>query len=206
VHYLRDFRTNVYNFDPFLQNVCQPEEFNFNSIPAFIPPSQDSSLHAAAVQFDSKFVSSTSSIAPSMSHFYFLISALRPMNLGSRFTGAFEDEPHTFTQMSRAPVGVNLRPHRVNGRMVRSLVAEKAVDAEEKPTVLMQLGNVLEKLLTHSKTDFERMRIGATAPYKPKAEETYNYLHVNLDENNNKYFILFLGFKVAAEISARLSR
>ena len=191
---MRDFRTNVYNFDPFLQNICQPEDFNFDSIPTFIPPSQDSSLHSAAVQFDSKFVSSTSSIAPSMSHFYFLISALRPMNLSSRFTGAFEDEPQTFTQMCRAPVGINLRPHSVNGRMVRSLVAEKAADAEEKPTILMQLGNVLEKLLTHSKADFERMRKGALNPYKPKAEETYNYLQVRLIDKIRCFFTIFLGF------------
>ena len=163
VHYLRDYRTNVYNFDPFLRNICQPDEFNFDSIPTFIPPSLDTSLHAAAARYDSKFVSSTSSIAPSMSHFYFLISALKPMNLSARFTGAFEDEPQTFTQMCRAPVGVHLRPHSIDGRILHSLVAEKTAEADEKPTILMQLGNVLEKLLTHSKADFERMIKGATS-------------------------------------------
>ncbi len=195
----------MYNFDPFLQSICQPEDFNFDSIPTFIPPSRDSSLQAAAVQFDSKFVSSTSSIAPSMSHFYFLISALRPMNLSSRFTGAFEEEPHTFTQMCRAPVGVNLRPHSVNGRMVRSLVAEKTADADEKPTILMQLGNVMEKLLTHSKSDFERMRKDAVNPYIPKPEETYNYLQVTTIICANSFFYC-LGVEIVVEKSARLSR
>ena len=182
VHVLRDWRTNVYNFDPFLRNISQPDEFNFDSIPKFIPPSSDTSLQRAAAKFASKFVSSTSSIAPSMSHFYFLISKLKPMNLSSRFTGEFEDEPQTFTQMCRSPVGVLLRPHQMssNGPFIRSLVTEKAVKEEdEKPTILMQLGNVMEKLLTHNKSDFEGMLKGASKPFQPKSEETYNYLQVS---------------------------
>lgn len=178
IHYLRDPRTNVYNYDPFLRNICQPEEFNFDSIPKFIPPSQDSSLQKAAAKHSSKFVSSTSSIAPSMSHFYFLLSRLKPMNLSSRFTGDFEDEPQTFTQMVRSPVGVHLRPHILDGvTSIRSLVTEKK-ETEEKPNILMQLGNVLEKLLTNTKGDFERMLKGASNPFVPKQEETYNYLQV----------------------------
>ena len=180
VHYLRDPRTNVYNYDPFLRNLCQPEEFNFDSIPKFIPPSQDTNLHKAAAKHSTKFVSSTSSIAPSMSHLYFLISRLKPMNLSNRFTGEFEDEPQTFTQLSRSPVGVHLRPHSLNdfGRTVRSIVAEKAQKEDDKPTILMQLGNVIEKLLTHSKIEFERMLKGVSNPYQPKSDETYNYLQV----------------------------
>jgi hypothetical protein len=181
IHYLRDPRTNVYNYDPFLRNLCQPDEFNFDTIPKFIPPSQDTNLHKAAVKYSSKFVSSTSSIAPSMSHFYFLISRLKPMNLSNRFTGEFEDEPQTFTQMCRSPVGVHLRPHNLNesGVMIRSVVTEKSIKEDEKPTVLMQLGNVMEKLLTHSKTDFESMLKGTLKPFLSKAEETYNYLQTS---------------------------
>lgn len=180
VHYLRDPRTNVYNYDPFLRNICQPDEFNFDSIPKFVPPSQDTNLHKAAAKHSSKFVSSTSSIAPSMSHFYFLISKLKPMNLSSRFTGEFEDEPQTFTQMCRSPVGVHVRPHSLGETLVRSLVTEKADKEDEiKPNILMHLGNILEKLLTNTKNDFERMLKGSSNPFQPKSEETYNYLQVN---------------------------
>jgi hypothetical protein len=104
------------------------------------------------------------------------------MNLSSRFTGEFEDEPQTFTQMCRSPVGVHLRPHRLSprGPIIRSLVTEKAIKEEEdKPNILMQLGNVMEKLLTHPKSDFEGMLRGASNPFKPKSEETYNYLQVS---------------------------
>lgn len=102
------------------------------------------------------------------------------MNLSSRFTGEFEDEPQTFTQMCRSPVGVHLRPHSLSdsGTVVRSLVTEKALKEEDKPNILMQLGNVIEKLLTHSKSDFEGMLKGASKPFTPKSEETYNYLQV----------------------------
>lgn len=200
VHYLRDPRTNVYNYDPFLRNISQPDEFNFDSIPKFIPPSQDNHLHKSAAKYSSKFVSSTSSIAPSMSHFYFLISRLKPMNLSSRFTGEFEDEPQTFTQMCRSPVGVHLRPHSLNdsGIVVRSLVTEKATKEEDKPTVLMQLGNVIEKLLTHSKSDFEGMLKGANKPFTPKSEETYNYLQVSRCNILNIIYSLRLDFKLLA--------
>ena len=103
------------------------------------------------------------------------------MNFSNRFTGEFEDEPQTFTQMCRSPVGVHLRPHNLNeaGLMVRSLVTEKALKEDEKPTVLMQLGNILEKLLTHSKADFESMLKGTLKPFVPKTQECYNYLHVS---------------------------
>lgn len=194
VHLLRDPRTNVYNYDPFLKSISQPEEFNFDTIPKFVPPSLDKSLHAAAHKFESKFVSSTSSIAPSMSHFYFLISGLKAMNLSSRFTGGFEDEPQTFTQMCRSPTGVHLRPHRLTnseggtGGLIRSLVTEKA-SVKEEPTILMQLGNVMEKLLTHSKNEFEGMLKGASKPFIPKSEETYNYLQVSF---NSIILIIYL--------------
>lgn len=191
VHYLRDPRTNVYNYDPFLRNLCQPDEFNFDSIPKFIPPSQDTNLHRAAAKYSSKFVSSTSSIAPSMSHFYFLLGRLKPMNLSRRFTGDFEDEPQTFTQMCRSPVGVHLRPHQLGDSFVRSLVTEKQTKEDEKPNVLMHLGNVMEKLMTHSKSEFEGMYKGASNPFTPKSEETYNYLHVMYLEYS-RLFICFV--------------
>lgn len=103
------------------------------------------------------------------------------MDLSNRFTGCFEDEPQTFTQMCRSPLGVYIRPHTTNSSgntIIRSLVAEKGGVEEEKPTILMQLGNVLEKALTHPKQDFERMLKGVSDPYIPKEEETYNYLQV----------------------------
>ena len=191
MHLLRDPRTNVYNYDPFLKSISQPEEFNFDAIPKFVPPSLDKSLHAAAHKFESKFVSSTSSIAPSMSHFYFLISGLKAMNLSNRFTGGFEDEPQTFTQMCRSPTGIHLRPHRLNNSegLIRSIVTEKAI-VKEEPTILMQLGNIMEKLLTHSKNEFEGMLKGASKPFIPKNEETYNYLQVTFCYLFCYFFIL----------------
>lgn len=175
---MRDYRTNVYNFDPFLRNISQPDEFNFASVPKFIPPSEDAKLLATAARHAINYVSSTSSISPTLSQLYFLISRLKGMNLSGRFTGTFDDEPQTYTQMSRAPIGVLLRPHRNphNSSVIRSVVAEKASPEDEKPNVLMQLGNVLEKLLTHSQHEFEHMLKGALKPYQAKESETYSYL------------------------------
>lgn len=41
VHFLKDPRTNVYNFDPYLENVTQPDEFEFSLLNDFVPASKD---------------------------------------------------------------------------------------------------------------------------------------------------------------------
>jgi hypothetical protein len=41
VHVLRDARTNMYNFDPYLQKITQPEEFDFSLLNEFLPASKD---------------------------------------------------------------------------------------------------------------------------------------------------------------------
>ncbi len=89
IHYLRDYRTNVYNFDPILRNITQPEDFNLNSIPKFIPATEDKNLHENAGKLDCKIVSSTSSISASLSHFFYLINGVKPFNMMSNFTTAF---------------------------------------------------------------------------------------------------------------------
>lgn len=41
VHYIKDPRTQVYNFTHFLENITQPDEFDYDSIGPYITPSQD---------------------------------------------------------------------------------------------------------------------------------------------------------------------
>lgn len=159
VHVLRDLRTNVYNFDPFLEKIVQPEDFNFDCLPPFIPPFKDSALHSLAVEKGAKFVSSTSSISATMSQIYYLISNMRELNL-QHLSSVFTEESKKFTMINRAPTAVILRPH---GDGVRSIVTEKIDSAEN---VLSQLGQSLEKLLTLDKAEFKRLLKDASNPLR----------------------------------------
>ena len=173
IHFLRDCRTAVYNFDPFLRKIIQPEQFNFEQcVPPFVPPSEDAKLRELAKDCRGvRYCSSTSSMSAAMSHLYFLISRMKPLNLSAFVSQAFEDEPVTFTALTRAPASFLLKRH--EGAAVQSLVAEKPV--KEEPSVLSLLGQSLERLLTSSKDEFGRMLVGCTDPLVAKPSEAYNY-------------------------------
>ncbi len=95
----------------------------------------------------------------------------------SNFTSAFENEPQTFTQFSRSPIGIYLKPsNQVKG--LRSLVSEKIIDEDEEPTILMTLGNILEKFLTLEKDDYFKMLKTSSTQFIPKSDEAYNNLKV----------------------------
>lgn len=166
MHTLRDLRTNVYNFNPRLQHIIQPEEFNFDCLPRFVAPFQDTNLHALAKRLGTKYVSSTSSISATMSQIYYVISNMRKLSLGT-LSAAFADENRNFTFMTRAPSAVVLRSH---GDGLRSIVAEK-IDSVDN--VLSNLGQSLERLLTVEEDDFKRMLKGAANPYESKGLDGY---------------------------------
>lgn len=180
VHWLKDTRTNVFNFDPFLRHFPSPEQFNFDAVPSFIPASKDTSLHRIASQEGCTFVTSTSSISQSMGSIYYVLTKMKPLNLDC-LSQVFADEPRTFTMLTRSPVAVLLRPH---GPNLRSIVVEKV---EEQQTVLMQLGQVLERLLTEPKDNFLRMLKASSERPQYRDNEAYAYTVVR----NHRIFFSF---------------
>ena len=169
VHWLQDPRTNVYNFDPLLQHLPQPDSFDFANIPPFTPASKDTHLLNLAEQHDCSFISSTSSISSSMSHIHHLLTKMQPLNL-SNLSAAFVDEPRTFTVLSRSPSAVILKPHR-NGK-IRSIVVEKLGDPDN---VLQHMGQVMERLLTESKENFRKMLKNSGERPLSNGEDAYTY-------------------------------
>lgn len=153
VHWLRDPRTNVYNFDPFLRHLPPADRFNYSQLPAFRPASQDERLLEMASNQGCTFITSTSSISPSLAMIYFVLSRMKPLNL-EILSEAFVDEPRTFTLLSRSPTAVILRPHGED-RRIRSIVVEKPLDSGEN--ILTRLGMLMERLLTESKESFLKM-------------------------------------------------
>jgi hypothetical protein len=147
---LQDQHSRVYNFDPYLQHIMPVEEFDFNALQQYKTSSQDSALSELAKRYEKKYVGSTSSMTSTLSHFHYLLSGWRDLNLGM-LSRQFPDKLLTFTQINRAPTAIFLRWK--NGTY--------AIDADKEHdsgNILMMLGKSMEKLLTLSKSDYERYR------------------------------------------------
>jgi hypothetical protein len=147
---LQDQHSRVYNFDPYLQNVMPVQEFDFNALQQYKTSSQDSALSELAKAHDKKYVGSTSSMTSTLSHFHYLLSGWRDLNLGM-LSRQFPEERVTFTAINRAPTAIFLRWK--NGTY--------AIDADKEHdsgNILMMLGKSMEKLLTMSRSEYERYR------------------------------------------------
>lgn len=158
---MRDPRSRVYNFDPYLGQIMPVTEFDFNALKAYITSSKDETLRETAVKEKKKYVGSSSSMTSVLSHFHYLLSAWRPIDTRTVSQG-FPDKLKTFTRMLRAPAAMFL--HYQDG--VYAIDADKEFDTAN---ILMNLGKSMEKLLTLPKEDFERYR--RTHENKISAEE-----------------------------------
>lgn len=167
---LQDQHSRVYNFDPYLQHIMPVEEFDFNALQQYKTSSQDSMLSETAKANDKKYVGSTSSMTSTLSHFHYLLSGWRDLNLGM-LSRQFPEERATFTAINRAPTAIFLRWK--NGTY--------AIDADKEHdsgNILMMLGKSMEKLLTMSKSDYERYRKSdprVVTEEERNAPEAYEY-------------------------------
>ncbi|KAJ5203995.1 mitochondrial translation protein [Penicillium cinerascens] len=161
VYQLRDPRSRVYNFDPYLGQIMPVTEFDFNTLKDYITSSKDETLRSIAVKEKKKYVGSSSSMTSVLSHFHYLLSAWRPVDTRTVSRG-FPETLSTFTRLLRAPAAMFL--HYQDG--VYAIDADKEFD---HANILMNLGKSMEKLLTLPKEDFERYR--RTHENKISAEE-----------------------------------
>lgn len=131
--YLRDPRSLVYNVDPYLENIMPMEEFDYDALYEYITSSRDETLVEMAKTSGATFVGSTSSMTAVLSHFHFLLSTWRPVNIDMLST-QYASQFRSFTAISRAPAGIFLR---YKGNGVYAIDADKMYDTEE--TVLSWL-------------------------------------------------------------------
>lgn len=153
VYQLQDPSSMVYNFDPYLQKIMPVTEFDYNALAEYKTSSQDPLLSRLAKEHNIKYVGSTSSMTSTLTHFHYLLSNWRPLNINMLSRGFAEKASTNFTQLNQAPNAIFLRWK--NGTY--------AIDADKEydnANVLMLLGKSLEKLLTMSPDDFERYRKG----------------------------------------------
>ncbi|TQB73074.1 hypothetical protein MPDQ_006242 [Monascus purpureus] len=150
VYHLRDPRSRVFNFDPYLGSIMPVTEFDFTALKDYITSSRDETLRRIAAKEKKKYIGSSSSMTSVLSQFHYLLSAWRPID-ASVLSQSFPDSSRSFTRLSRAPAAIILNYQ--NGIY--------AVDADkefESANILMNLGKSMEKLLTLPKEEFERYR------------------------------------------------
>ncbi|KAL5334773.1 Pet127-domain-containing protein [Aspergillus crustosus] len=171
VYHLRDRRTRVYNFDPYLGSIMPVSQFDFAALKDYITSSKDGTLRKYAIKNKKKYIGSSSSMTGTLTHFHLLLSAFRPLSL-NMLSRAFSENLDTFTRLSRAPAAMFLRYQ--NG--VYAIDADKEFDSAN---ILMNLGKSMEKLLTLPKEEFERYRITHKNKITPEEEaltpEAFHY-------------------------------
>jgi hypothetical protein len=172
VYRLRDPRSRVYNFDPYLEKVVPADEFDFAALKGYKVASTDPTLSNIAAENGLKYFTSTSSLTSVLMTFHFLISQWRPIDI-SMLSKKFEGPDQTgFTTFTKAPTSIILKPK--NGGY--------AIDKDDDGfgnTVLSLVGRSLEKLLTVPKKEFEKYRkssvTGKSTVEGQDTEEAFHY-------------------------------
>ncbi|KAH8552785.1 mitochondrial protein Pet127-domain-containing protein [Umbelopsis sp. PMI_123] len=168
VHVLQDPRTKVYNFTPFLQNITQPKDFDYDALAPYITSSRDSSLRDMAKQLGKQYVGSTSSISAALSQIYFMLSNFRPVDT-SPLSNDFQKESKKFTRGVRTPASIFLRYQ--DG--VYAIDADKSHDVQDG--ILSVLGKSMEKVLTLPPSKYEKYlrdaseKVSEEEKHKPEA-------------------------------------
>jgi len=171
VYQLQDPRSRVFNFSRYLAKPMPVSEFNYEALNKYITSSEDGLLRDIALNHRKRYIGSTSSMSGTLSHFHFLLSAWRELNL-RHLTRGFRDEGNQFTRLSRGP----------NAIFLRWKDGVYAVDADrefDSANILMSLGKSMEKLLTLERDEFERYRkssdAGKTVDEWQNQPEAYHY-------------------------------
>ncbi|KAF8908913.1 mitochondrial protein Pet127-domain-containing protein [Gymnopilus junonius] len=156
VHWLRDPRSHVYNYTPWLERIPKVNDFAFERLTGFIKSSRDEDLRALAKQEDKKYAGSTSSLSGMLSHIYFLLSEYKEADC-TILSQHFKNEPSAFTAGQRMPT---------------------TWDDPDK-NVLTWLGTLLENFLTKSPEEFKQFMRIESAPIendeKPKLREAFRF-------------------------------
>ncbi|EIW81437.1 Pet127-domain-containing protein [Coniophora puteana RWD-64-598 SS2] len=158
VHWMRDPRSKVYNFDPWLEEVPDVSDFAFDRITGFIKSSRDKDLWSLAKREGKQYAGSTSSLTGLLSHSYFLISEDKEVDT-TTLSKHFSREPQNFTPGQRMPASILLK-HRDG---VYTIDSDKDDDFAEK-NVLTWMGTMLERFLTLKPEEYKRLTRSAQNP------------------------------------------
>lgn len=171
VHFLKDPRTNVYNFDSRLEQIMSIADFDFRRIASYVPAGRDSKLSSLAGEIGKKYTASTSSLTPVLMQLHHALSHNRPpqiLNLPKYFPGNLS----SFSAAQRAPVNMWL----VNCPSSNTHAISMAGESQE--FILTLLGQTMETMLVTECGEFEKWsksHPSATSAVHDELSSTYNY-------------------------------
>lgn len=159
----------TFKYDPRKRKIGSPDDFSFDSLPAFTPPSADPSLREQAKKQDCWLTGSTSSVTPLLSQLSILTTNYQPLYF-PRMSRSFKYQPMYYTRaMLEKPVMTQFS-------MVDGVCAiDKLNKPNDKPNILSQLGHVLEKYLTTECDDFKDL-LAKTEHEKAEDGGAFSYL------------------------------
>ena len=176
VHFLKDPRTNVYNFTPFLEKIMSIKDFDFDYIPKYVPSGKDSKLHKLARDHHLQYVASSSSLTSILTKFHLALSNDRPpqiLELSKNFPG----KTTTFTATQLRPVSVFVR---YNDKTGTYSIDADATDSQE--LILTILGNCLETMLTTPEKIFRNYHKSLSHNLDPQLknqpQESHHYTQI----------------------------
>ncbi|KAL4402548.1 mitochondrial RNA 5'-end processing protein [Malassezia pachydermatis] len=176
IHWLRDKRTGIYNFDPHLRSVLDVDLFDYSALPPYLTSSRDPELLEITKKQKMKYCGSTSSMTGLLSHCYFLLSRWKEPEMGG-FSPSFSDMSSGFSEGAKLPVSIKLQ-YQPGG--FYAVDADKGSDGETDNTnyVLTSLGKSLEKFLTASPQEYakyERVNSWKLTEKERTQKEAYHY-------------------------------
>ncbi|KAJ5972773.1 uncharacterized protein N7479_002691 [Penicillium vulpinum] len=173
VYQLRDRRSLVYNFDPYLDQIMPVSEFDYSTLKPYITSSKDVTACELTKENEKKYYGSSSSMTGVLSHFHYLLSAWRPVDT-SKMTQGFIGTQRNFTRLCRSPTAMFLLYNEKDD--IYAIDADKEHD---RTSILSHLGKSMEKQLTMPKEQFERYRRSdankITAEEEASVPESYHY-------------------------------
>lgn len=178
VYFLKDPRTNVYNFDHRLERIMSIADFDFTKIAPYVPAGRDSKLANLAANHEFQYVGSTSSMTGVLTQLHHALSHQRRPQILS-LSKYFRGDVTTFTATQRAPTSFWLREshskQHESGKKIYSMTQSASKDSE---FLLTLLGHAMEVMLTTGCTEFQGYNKSAKNPASPdltSESSTYNY-------------------------------
>ncbi|ANB10947.1 Pet127p [Sugiyamaella lignohabitans] len=172
VHVLKDRRSNVYNFTPYLENIMSIKDFDFDFIAKYVPSGKDSILSKLAKENGKKYTGSTSSLTSVLSQFHHLLSHRRKPHTMA-LSKYFQSQQVAFSAIQTQPVSIFLRYN--PNTDTHSIDSDKSYSGD---IIVSVLGHQLEAMLTTEEEEFRNYHKSLSHKLdssKKGGLNTYNY-------------------------------
>lgn len=155
----------------YFRKILPPEMIAWDRMAKYVSAKHDTQLHKLATTLPGvQYVTSTSSISPTFSNLYHFISNFRQCNLVGGLSRNLFELPSHFAKYTRLPNAVDVTPVVMDGKTVFSVSNHEAPGSNN--TILLELGNSIERMLTHEPDEFMKRYVLDEVQGNGKGEKT----------------------------------